>query len=384
MLVGVGVFGEGLALSSVALIRLGSSAADVALATAGLAACALVAAASTYYTTAGLQVRAMPVDPAAVPRWATRLVALNTWDQHWEDTSAGSQQFKRRFMLFIDGLRLPWWTAAELSAALIQGCILGVRMNLEWVCRAQLWALTAHSAIVLAAAAYFRPCGARLGNVFLLLSKLGAFTTAALNLAAILTDNEALSGASESVTAAFTAIAAAQTVLDVVCQLLALVASKLAAAPSSSSSSSSEKAAPLLCVDVESSEATVAVGIDDAPPPTGDATVRELWGPTVPPPLAAAHGAAPAPCPPLVIRNSSGDPLLTLTFGVSERTRRRAELLHAARRLLRWTLDERARHGRFPTRTPEQAWPALETLINCAASSRELNIMQGDADQHLL
>jgi hypothetical protein len=44
-------------------------------------------------------------------------------------------------MMFIDDLLLPWWTAVELSSSLIQGGILGMRINSLAVCRAQQWAL---------------------------------------------------------------------------------------------------------------------------------------------------------------------------------------------------------------------------------------------------
>jgi Leucine-rich repeat (LRR) protein len=225
MLVAVGVFGEGLASCAVALIRLGHSAGDVALATASLCVCAVLFGVAYRYTTSGLQVRMERAQPEPVPRWARRLVRYSTWGHHWKDTSSGNEQFKRRFMMFIDGLRLPWWTAVELSSSLIQGAILGVRMNSLSVCRSQQWALLAHCSAMLAAAALVRPFGAAIDNAFLVLSKLGSFITALLVLLGTLREDESLSDAADRTTAVFTGIVALQTVVQILCALALLPAS---------------------------------------------------------------------------------------------------------------------------------------------------------------
>jgi hypothetical protein len=241
---------------------------------------------------------------------------------------------------------------------------------------------------MLVAATYFRPCGARLGNVFLLLSKLGAFTTAALNLAAILQDDEALSDASESVTAAFTAIATAQTVLDVACQLLALASSACA------DDGSADAGAQLLVVPLSSGvNSTVnaasggLVGFGDVPPPAGaDGGGCELRGPAASslPQRESCAGTLLEEQPPPVNGDTNGDPLLASIRNLLEQARRHRKLLLEARRMVDQTNDEYARHGRFLSKTPEQAKPALETLIKCAASSRELNILQDVPDHELV
>jgi hypothetical protein len=73
-----------------------------------------------------------------------------------------------------------------------------------------------------------------------------------------------------------------------------------------------------------------------------------------------------------------------IVFGeVSERTRRRGELLRAAHRLLAYVIKETERHALARRRGLAVAPPsqqrvaaALETLVECAARSRELDIMQ--------
>jgi hypothetical protein len=88
--------------------------------------------------------------------------------------------------------------------------------------------------------------------------------------------------------------------------------------------------------------------------------------------------------PPPVNGDTNGDPLLASIRNLLEQARRHRKLLLEARRMVDQTNDEYARHGRFLSKTPEQAKPALETLIKCAASSRELNILQDVPDHELV
>ena len=211
----VGLFGQGLATCGMSLIRLGESAGDIALGVASLLVCVLLAVLAGLVTTAWLQARVVKQKPTARRRgWAGRFLSYAVWPNHWQDTSGGLQ-FKQRYFLLLDDLQRPWWTAVEMSSSVIQGCILGLRIDSITVCRGQLWALTAHCVLLLVAAVYFRPCGAALSNVFLLLSKLGASLISLLVLLHSITLVEAFAQAAEVATSVSTAVASLQVVVQV-------------------------------------------------------------------------------------------------------------------------------------------------------------------------
>ena len=129
--------------------------------------------------------------------------------------------------MLIDDLSQPWWTAVEMSSCLVQGAILGIRMNSLAVCRGQLWALAVHCCVVFGAAVYFRPCGAILSNVFLILSKLGAFVIAVLLLLHSLTLSVGFASGAEFATNILTDIATVQTVVQIVTAVLLMNTSSL-------------------------------------------------------------------------------------------------------------------------------------------------------------
>ena len=191
MMVVVGVFHQGLATVSVSLIRGPEADADVALGAGGLLACAVMTLYAAFATTTTMkrscvmrrsfQFRALAWE-RRVPGLG-QLLRLSTWDQHWEDVSGIS--WKRRNLLLISDLRMPWWTAVEMLSAVVQGAILGVRLNSDGVCRGLMFAISALSAAMLSAAAYVRPCGPFLDNAFLILSKLAALVIAVLVLACL-------------------------------------------------------------------------------------------------------------------------------------------------------------------------------------------------------
>ena len=217
----VGVFGQGLAACGVSLIRLGDSGGDVALGIVSLLVCIVLAALAGLVTTCWLQVRIVKQKLTRRHGWAGIFLSAALWPNHWKDTS-GELQFKRRYMLLIDDLHRPWWTAVEMSSSAVQGSILGLRINSLSVCRGQLWALVAHSLLVLVAAAYFRPCGAVLSNVFLLLSKLGALLISSLLLFHSLTLNDGFAQAAQVATSVSTAIATAQVIVQLITAVLLL------------------------------------------------------------------------------------------------------------------------------------------------------------------
>jgi hypothetical protein len=120
-------------------------------------------------------------------------------------------------MMLIDGLRSPWWTAVELSSAMLQGAILGIRVSSPTVCQAQQWVMLAQTGIMVAAAWYVKPFGAPLPNVFLLLSKLFAFIVALLVII-----GEDLQAAAEVVTAVATGVGACDVLITIVFLLYSL------------------------------------------------------------------------------------------------------------------------------------------------------------------
>ena len=221
----VGIFHQGLATVGVSLVRLGSSAGDVALGLAAVAVCAGLVAGALYVTTKGFDCRSVERREndggsrkgLAGHRRVRWFLGYAEWKWHWEDTSA--THFKKRFMMLMDDLQRPWWSAVELSAGLIQGGVLGIRMNSLAICRAQQWVLLLHCGGMLAAACYFRPCGAILSNVFLVASKAASFLIALCMLLHALTFNDNLASAANTITVVATIVSSVQTVV----QLLALI-----------------------------------------------------------------------------------------------------------------------------------------------------------------
>jgi hypothetical protein len=101
---------------------------------------------------------------------------------------------------------------------MMQGAILGIRVNSPTVCRAQQWVVLVQTAVMVAAALYVRPFGAPLPNVVLVLSKVSAFVVAVL----VLIDDD-LQAAAEVVTAVATGIGASEVVITIVILLCSLV-----------------------------------------------------------------------------------------------------------------------------------------------------------------
>ena len=196
MMIVVGVFHQGLATVSVSLIRgatrpsaafsATSVAGDVALGVAGLLTCVAICAYALLATTVGLKrtCRIAGVKEVVPLPYERRvpllplLVKVSSWTQHWEEVSGDG--WKRRHLLLIDNLSRPWWTAVELASAMLQGIVLGVRLNDEAVCTALVAVLVVLTGAILAGSAYTQPYGAALDNMFLVLSKLASFVIAVL------------------------------------------------------------------------------------------------------------------------------------------------------------------------------------------------------------
>ena len=219
----VSLFHQGLATTGVSLCRGAWHALDIFLGLLALVAASLVTAYSINATTRSFHCRLQPVDEDTLAEenstaewfpasFAKKALLHARWDKHWVDAS--KSQFKRRHLLLMDGLRLPWWSAVELGSGLSQGAVLGLRINSIGVCRGQMVCVLLLSCAILAAALFFRPCGSMSDNLFLILSKLGAAVIALLVLLEVLTEDDMYSVFANCVAVAASGIAACQTILQ--------------------------------------------------------------------------------------------------------------------------------------------------------------------------
>ena len=217
---------QGLVSSGVSIARVNSSPGDVGLGVLTTATSAAVVCAIAYVTTFGfpcqLTKRENVLRKTNSP-FANRLLQFALWDHKWVDRTKGT--FKRRYFLMFDGMRLPWWTAVELLSGLVQGAVLGIRANSVTTCRAQLLCLVVLCAIMFIFAAYTRPCGPVLDNIFLILLKLGALQVALLALLHVTTLEKSFSVAAGYTTAIATFVASVQTAYQVLLLSLLLLTS---------------------------------------------------------------------------------------------------------------------------------------------------------------
>jgi hypothetical protein len=189
-------------------------------------------------------------DPPLAWEFRTPVVSsflrFTQWDSHWVEirpktdgaetsnpvaSAVGSRWTallkgpgcKRRFLVLFDDLRVPWWTALELSSGIVQGAIIGIRISDAATCRVQLVLLEAHCAAILALSGYVMPFGSACANMFLLLSKVAALAVATIELIgneAASDREEALRAAADNTTAVSTFLLLLQTGIQV---LLAVV-----------------------------------------------------------------------------------------------------------------------------------------------------------------
>ena len=180
-------------------------AADAALGFVALATNALIVLASMMITNRSTGLRCSYLHRSEEeyfgPGWLQRFMKLSVGEFHWMDEAEGSQ-WKRRFLSFVDDWRMPWWFAVELANALVQGCILGIRMNSVEICTMQMIALTIVSFGMLAGVTILRPRIATLSNLFLIFSKLATFAMALSTLLFFTTSNETFSVVSDYVASA--------------------------------------------------------------------------------------------------------------------------------------------------------------------------------------
>ena len=211
----VSLFGQGLASCGVSLIRLGASAEDIALGVAAITICLILALGAGYLTTIGLECDLVAMEPVeGRPRILKAFLRIAVWNMYWQNKSFAIE-FKRRHMLLIDDLRLPWWTAVELTSTLVQGAVLGIRDNSPAMCRIQRGIVAAITAAMVFGAAYFRPCGAYLSNAFLILSKVCSFAVAMMVLLQSMTLDDTFDSAAQMIAAISTGIGSCQVLVQV-------------------------------------------------------------------------------------------------------------------------------------------------------------------------
>jgi hypothetical protein len=211
----------------------GSSAwGDLLLAVFSLMTCVAVAT-WAFYTTTGSRLQVItehnpfPSALTSLPLILHRLAKLATWEQHYIDCS--DELYKRRHLMLIDGLRVPWWTALEIASALFQGTTLGVRVNSLSICRTQQWIMTFQTAAIFCLAFYYHPFGAKMPNYFLVLSKFSAFVISLLGLLETLLFDDALSFASNIVATVAMAIGTFDVGFSVFLLVWAVVVPKITA-----------------------------------------------------------------------------------------------------------------------------------------------------------
>ena len=223
----VGLFHQGMAMSSVSLIRLAEGPGDVLLGIAALLVAMSTVAVVWLSTTRWRKCHvAQRNEHSEIAGHSNRVLRLfldfSLWKAHWEDgeDDPSAVGFKRMYFLLLDDMRDPWWNAAELASGVVQGAVLGVRLNDITACRAQRIVLVIVCGVMLVGAAACRPFGSLSGNVFLIVSKLGAFLVAVLIVAHTASGKAALSSSAQSTAAAFAFISSVQTFLQLMLAVL--------------------------------------------------------------------------------------------------------------------------------------------------------------------
>ena len=221
----VGMFHQGMVTCGVSLMRIATSWNDTLLGAVGVGLGVLstlgVLVAMTVRLACKMEDRIEKEKPLAVessvPGLAT-LLRLAVWNKHWTDDGS-VPGYKRRYLWLLDDLRLPWWAALELSSGLVQGGILGVRLNDLDVCRKQRIAMLVHCIAMFLLAAAVRPCGSTIGNAFLIAAKLCGTMVAVFIMVHTQTTDTAFATGASVVTSIFAFLSTAQAV----CQLISAV-----------------------------------------------------------------------------------------------------------------------------------------------------------------
>ena len=164
----------------------------------------------------------------AVVQW---FLKFSLWDKHWVERGGETLQidstrsfYKRRYVFILDDMATAWWTGMELLSGIVVGAILGVRRNDIMACRVQRFLLAAQCLVMLVLAAWVRPCGSLLANVFLILSKLGSLVIALMILVHTELGSDWAEDGAQFSTACFGFVATLQAVLQLV--LAAVLARK--------------------------------------------------------------------------------------------------------------------------------------------------------------
>ena len=225
LMVVVGMFHQGMVTCGVSLIRIATSSTDTIVGTVGIGLGVLstlgVLLAMTVRLACKIEHREQKEKPLALESSVpglSRLLKLTVWDKHWVDDGT-CPGYKRRYLWLLDDLRLPWWAAVELSSGLVQGGILGVRLNDVDACRKQRIAMLVHCVVMFLLAVALRPCGSLLGNAFLIAAKFCGTMVAVFIMVHTQTTNSSFATGASVVTSIFAFLSTIQAV----CQLVAAV-----------------------------------------------------------------------------------------------------------------------------------------------------------------
>ena len=222
----IGMFHQGMVTCGVSLIRISTSWTDTVIGAVGIGLGLLstlgVLLAMTVRLACTMVDRVEKEKPLPlenkVPGLAT-LLKLSVWDKHWADDGT-SPGYKRRYLWLLDDLRLPWWAAIELSSGLVQGGILGIRLNEVDACRKQRIAMLVHCIVMFILAAALRPCGSTIGNSFLICAKFCGTMVAGFIMVHTVTTNGAFATGASVVTSIFAFLSTAQAACQLVSALV--------------------------------------------------------------------------------------------------------------------------------------------------------------------
>ena len=185
---------EGAGLSIVSLLRLSLDVSDMLLAAfTAFVCCSFVLlgyliCSSRWWFRCVSEVREHP--EGTVPFVFELLFKFTEPSTGWRDDAGVPLLYKKRYLLVFNETRSVWYCPLELGLALINGLIQGVRINDKSVCMTTAGALLFIHAIMFVVGAVFRPFGAMIGNVFLVLAKLVTVCCAAVTIASLLQEDE--------------------------------------------------------------------------------------------------------------------------------------------------------------------------------------------------
>jgi hypothetical protein len=213
---------EGAVLSSISLLRIGSSYLDIFLASVTITSAVLmfvwafVVTSRRYFfsCTLGDRRNEHQLSFEQHPAWR-RALALTEGDREWlePEVSSKTQRFKKRFMLFFDSYTVQWFVLVELGLCMIQSAVVGIRSNDLAACKAQSLVLLILHCGGLGAVAAMLPCIAPAENAFLLGNRIVSTATAAATVYVVFLGDASGTAVVDFMSSAGSLLSTAQTVV---------------------------------------------------------------------------------------------------------------------------------------------------------------------------